>query len=522
MHEQPPDHEVVVIGAGPGGIAAGVILKKAGIDDFVILERATGVGGSWRDNHYPGIGVDLPSLTYQYSFARKPDWSRVFAKGDEVRAYHEEVTQRFGLVPHLRLNTGVAREIWDDDSHLWRLHTTGGGVVTARFVINAVGAFLNPKADPGLEGLKRFTGKIQRPTSWDHDYPLDGVRAAIIGTGASSVQITPSIAPHVASLEVYQRTPVWCLPKPDFEVPAAMKLGLRVPGVAAALHGGALLGVEALTRVLVSAPPWAARPLMAGLDEGAKRAYGAYLHARVRDPATRKALRPGYGVFAKRPTMSNTFLPAFNGPNTHLITTPIERITRTGIRTTDGIDHPIDMLVLATGYELFSDPESYRPGTIVGRDGFDLGTFFNRHGLQAYESVAVPGLPNRWMLVGPYSWTGTGWHAFVELTATHAVRAIREARRRHATLVEVRQRAHDVYHEQVQTRGDNIQYYFDKQPSGLRTYYLNSQGDMAYLRRSTVLEARWRSRHFPLDDYRYESRTPARTNSARPATKVST
>ncbi|WP_020668773.1 flavin-containing monooxygenase [Amycolatopsis nigrescens] len=500
-----PDHEVVVIGAGPGGIAAGVRLREAGIDDFAILERADEVGGSWRDNTYPGIGVDIPSIAYQYSFARNPDWTRVFARGAEVKAYHQDVADRFGLGKHLRFHTEVMREEWDEPGHLWRLHTADGPVLTARFVINAVGAFINPKDDPGIPGLAGFTGKIQRPTSWDHGYRHTGKRVAVIGTGASSVQITPSIAGEVAKLVVFQRTPVWCLPKPDFEIPPAARAALRLPGLMSLLHGIMLLGVELLLRAAVYAPlPIAARAMRL-MDAGAKRAYRWYLRRVVRDEKVRRALLPGYGPLGKRPTLSNTFLRTFNRPNTELVTTPIERFTETGLRTADGARHEFDMIVLATGYELFSDPESYRPGAVVGRDGFDLGEFYAANRLQAYESVSVPKLPNRWMLVGPYSWTGTGWHALVEITSRHAVRAITEARRRGATSAEVRQSAHDTYHARVRKRGANIAYYFREQNRGLRTYYVNSHGDMPYIRPSTVLEARWRSRHFDLDDYEYKT-----------------
>lgn len=499
------DHEVVVIGAGPGGIGVAVRLKQAGIEDFVLLERADDVGGSWRDNHYPGIGVDIPSLAYQYSFARNPNWSRVFAKGAEVRAYHRDVAERFGVLPHVRFGSEVVGERWDEAARRWQLELADGRIATARFVISAVGAFLRAKADPGIPGLEQFAGKLQRPDSWDDDHDHRGQRVAIIGTGASAVQITPSIAPEVEQLDVYQRTPVWCLPKPDARIPPAVQRALAVPGVAAGLHGAGLLGVEAALRFLVSTPPVVARPLLAGFDRGARAAYRAYLRSRVDDPAARAALEPGFGPLTKRPTLSNAFLPAFNRDNVDLITAPIERITAGGIRTADGVERPVDMLVLATGYELFSDPESYRPGQVVGREGFDLGEFYAREGLQAYESVSVPGLPNRWMLVGPYSWTGTGWHVLVEVAAGHAVRAITAARERGADVVEVRPHAHQAYHRRVRRRGRNIAHYFGELNGGVRTYYVNSQGDVPYIRPSTVLEARWRSRHFPLEDYAFES-----------------
>lgn len=498
-----PDFEVVVVGAGPGGIAAGVALKQSGLDTFAIFERGDDLGGSWRDNTYPGIGVDVPSIAYQYSFARNPNWTRLFAKGPEVLAYHRRVAEDFGLMPHIRFGIGVEREVWNERSRCWMLHTNHG-VVTSRFVISAVGAFLNPKDDPGVPGWQDFAGHTLRPASWDHSYDLRGKRVAIVGTGASSVQITPAIAEDVASLDVYQRTPVWCLPKPDFVLGARTHRLLAIPGVAAGMHGVGLAGVEAALRAIVYTPPAVMNPIMRGFDAGSRAGYRAYLRARVRDRHDRSGLAPSFGPLAKRPTLSNTFLTAFNRANTHLITTAIDRIEPTGVRDVDGTLREVDALILATGYELFSDPESYRPGMVVGRDGFDLGAYYAEHGLQAYESVSLPMLPNRWTLVGPYSWTGTGWHALVEITSAHAVRAISEARRRGATHVEVTQEAHDGYHAGLRRRGRNINHYFGELNAGVRTYYVNSQGDMPYIRPSSLLQARRASQHFPLEDYRFD------------------
>jgi cation diffusion facilitator CzcD-associated flavoprotein CzcO len=504
-----PDHEVVVIGAGPGGLCAGVRLLRAGISDFVIAERAADIGGTWRDNTYPGIGVDIPSFAYQFSFARNPNWSRLFPKGDEIKAYHDNVADRFGLRPHILLETDVVRESWDGDQHVWRLAIADGRTITARFVISAVGAFLRPKPDPGINGLDRFAGKIQEPARWDHSYSHEGRRVAVIGTGASSVQITPALAPGAAHLDVYQRTPAWCLPKPDYRIPRRVQRLFSVPGAGAAVHGLALSGVEVALGLMVYTPPALADPGMRAFDRAAQRAYARYVRSVVTDPATSDALTPRYGPLGKRPTTSNEFLQAFNRPNTDLITTAIETLTETGIRTTDGVEREIDMLVLATGYELFSDPESYAPGTVTGRDGFDLGTFFAAHRLQAYESVSLPMLPNRWIVVGPYSWSGTGWHALVEITTRHAVRAIAHARGRGATAVEVRAQAHQEYHDRVRRRGRNMAHYLTVQNRGLRTYYVNSQGDTPYIRPSTALQARAHSMRFPLEDYEY-SRLSAR------------
>ncbi|UFS96887.1 NAD(P)/FAD-dependent oxidoreductase [Nocardia huaxiensis] len=511
-----PNHQVVVIGAGPGGIAAGVKLKKAGITDFAILERADEVGGSWHENHYPGLEVDIPSLAYQYSFARNPNWSRLFAPGAEVQRYHVEVARRFGLYPHLRFGTEVVSEEWDEDTHRWKLHLADGGTITARFVISAVGAFIKPKEDPGIPGLAEYRGKIQRPSDWDDEYDLAGKKVAIIGTGASSVQITPSIAPRVGSLSVFQRTPVWCVPKPNPRIPRAAQLILHTPGLQAATHGAVLVAVDLLLRVMSNAPMALVRPTMRTVDAVAIAGYQGLLRTMVRDKATRAGLTPNYGPIAKRPTANTGYLLAFNRDNVELVTTPIERFTETGIRTVDGTNHEFDMIVLATGYHVFSDPETYTPGMVVGEDGLDLGKFYAEHGLQAYESVSLPSLPNRWTLVGPYSWTGSGWHAFVEMTADHAVRAIAEARRRGATFVAVRRDAQESYHRTIYAHSEAMRFYLAELNAHVPTYYRNSQGDSTYIRPTGFFRARRGHRRFPFSDYRFELLRP------RPAVEADT
>ncbi|MFD7844061.1 flavin-containing monooxygenase [Nocardia sp. NPDC059764] len=498
-----PDHEIVVIGAGPGGIAAGALLKRAGIEEFTILERAGEVGGSWRDNTYPGISVDVPALTYQYSFARKADWPTLFPAGVEVQAYHQDVARRYGLYRHLRFHTEIVREVWDETHRRWELHTADGQIITARFVISAVGAFLRPKVDCGIEGFGDFAGKVQCPDAWDHDFDMAGKRVAVVGTGASSVQITPAIAPEVAHLDVHQRTPVWCVPKPDYAVPQWFQNALRVPGVAAAQQGMILLAMEPIARLATYLPLRLVKPLMAAFDAFAKRVYGAYLRRVIDDPDTAAALTPDYGPMAKRLTLSTGYPAVFNRDNVRLVTDGIERFTEHGLRTSDGTEHKYDVIVLATGYQMHTDPESYAEGAIVGRDGFDLGQFFRANGVQAYEGVALPGLPNRWMLVGPYSLADIGWHGMVETTASHAIRAIREARRRGASVVEVSERAHAAHHAEIRRRGQVLRYYISTLNKGIPTYYSNSHGDTPYFRPSGLLETRWRGRHFPFTDYHF-------------------
>ncbi|MFW0792021.1 flavin-containing monooxygenase [Gordonia sp. CPCC 205333] len=500
-----PDHSVAIIGAGPGGICAAVLLKKKGIDDFVILDRADDFGGSWRDNHYPGLGVDVPGFTYQYSFARNPEWTRLFPKGGEVFEYHRSVARTFDLYDKARWGVNIEREVWDHDAGLWRLTAADGSEITARYVISAIGAYIRAKEDPGIPGYLDFAGKILRPNSWDHDYNLTGKRVAIIGTGASSVQITPSIAPQVDALEVFQRTPVWALPKPDFPMPAPARRVVGAPGIGPLLSGIANVVVEAALRLVYQTPRPLFRALAPRFDDVARRLYSVYLSVVVADPSTRKRLMPGYGPLGKRPTLSNSFLQAFNRPNVTLVDEAIEKIVPEGIITRDGALRRFDAIVLATGYHLFSDPESYVEGTVVGRDGFDLGKFYNEERLQAYQSVSVPKLPNRWMLVGPYSWIGTGWHELVEISSTHATNIIAEARRRGEEIAEVREQAHRDYHSMIRRNDENIDYYFNTVNRGLRTYYVNSVGDMPYIRPTSLFEARRDSRTPDLNAYQFHA-----------------
>ena len=209
-----PDHEVAVIGAGIGGIGMAIALRRAGIDDFVVLERASDIGGTWRDNTYPGIAVDIPAQAYQFSFELKPDWSRVFARGAEVKAYIDHCADRYDVRRFVRLDSEVLSREWDEEASLWRLSLPGGRSVTARFVVSAIGAFVNPKP-PAIDGLESFDGPVLRSAAWDPSVSLDGKRVAVIGTGASALQIIPKIARRVARLDVYQRTPIWVGPKLD-------------------------------------------------------------------------------------------------------------------------------------------------------------------------------------------------------------------------------------------------------------------------------------------------------------------
>ncbi|WP_433327376.1 flavin-containing monooxygenase [Spirillospora sp. CA-294931] len=499
-----PDVEVAIIGAGLSGIGMGIALRRAGITDFVLLERAGDIGGTWRDNTYPGIGVDVPAQAYQFSFAPNPGWSRVFAPGAEVKAYVDRIADRYGIRPHVRLRTEVAERRWDAAARLWRLRTDGGGEVTARFVVSAIGPFVDPKP-VDIPGVDDFKGTLLRSSSWNHDHDLTGQRVAVVGTGASAVQLVPEVARVAARMDVYQRTPIWVGPKPDAPTPRALRaMYRRFPRTQQVVRRAATRGVELILIDLVLGHKRA--PFIA--HGGARLARTLWYRTQVRDPETRRKLTPDYGLGCKRPSVSNTYLKTFNRPGVSLITEPIERITATGVRTADGTEREVDAIVLATGFRLASDPENFRRTPVLGRDGFDLATFYTEHRLASYEGISIPGLPNHFMMFGPYGWIGGTWHQLVEINAAHIVRVITEAHRRGADTVEVRPEPTARWTERMRARlGRSL--FATNGCATANSYYFDHHGDTPYLRPTSSAQARHAARTFPLDDYTYaEKRTP--------------
>jgi cation diffusion facilitator CzcD-associated flavoprotein CzcO len=492
-----PDHEVAIIGAGFSGLGMAAALKRINVQDFVIFERADDVGGTWRDNTYPGIGVDIPAFAYQFSYDLKPDWSRFFPKGHEVKAYIDDYTDRYGIRPHIRFNAEVRSRTWDEENHLWRLDV-GGEEVTARYVISAIGPFVDPKPAE-IPGLDDFEGKLIHSARWDHDYDLTGKRVAIVGTGASAVQIIPSIAEDVAQLDVYQRTPIWVSPKFDPKIPEWVKrMFRRLPfteRIARAVTSAATEFVIVFMALNFVRFPHAVRSV--------ERRNRRFLASQVKDPETRAKLTPEYGMGCKRPSVSNDYLRTFNRENVELITDPIEAITADGIRSA-GEDRQVDAIILATGFRLASDPENFRRTPVRGRDGFDLANEYAEHRLKAYESVSMPGLPNHFMIFGPYGWTGASWHVLVQTASTHITRVLEEAYRRGATYVEVSEEATDRYHAKVLDRmAGSI--WFSNSCEGANSYYFDHHGDVPYVRPSSGREAGKAARSFPLSDYRFDT-----------------
>ncbi|MBV9320197.1 MAG: NAD(P)/FAD-dependent oxidoreductase [Mycobacterium sp.] len=489
------DFHTLIVGAGFAGIGTGIQLDKAGIHDYAIVEAAEGAGGTWYWNTYPGIAVDIPSFSYQFSFEQSTDWTRTYAPGHELRAYAEHCVDKYGLRSKIRFNTKVLGATFDDEQNLWRVTLDDGDEVTARFVVNASGVLTVPNL-PDIDGVDSFAGLTMHTARWDHGQDLTGKRVAIIGTGASAVQVIPEIAPIVKQLTVFQRTPIWCFPKFDAPLPPAARRAMRIPGGMALQRLISQAYVE-LTFPL-AAQYFTLNPLAKRMDEVGK----AYLRKQVDDPVVRDQLTPRYAVGCKRPGFHNEYLATFNRDNVTLETDRIERITKTGIRTESGSLHKTEILVLATGFKVF-ERGNVPPFEVRGVGEVNLEEWWDERRLQAYEGVSVPGFPNSFLVLGPYGYNGSSYFNLIENQARHIVRVLKRARRELATWVEVRPEANERYFRTMLARRHN-QIVWQDSCSVANSYYFDRHGDVPF-RPSLTLETMWRSARFDLDDYRFEA-----------------
>ena len=491
-----PEYDVIVIGAGFSGIGAAIKLDEAGFGNFLVVEQSDGIGGAWHANTYPGVAVDIPSFSYSFSFEKNPQWSRIYAPGAELKEYAEHCVDKFGIRNRIRCNTKIVGADFDEADHVWTLETQSGERLTARYVVSAVGVLTQPKK-PDIDGVDDFAGTVVHTARWDHDVDLTGKRVAVIGTGASAVQLVPSIAGEVEHLTVFQRTPIWVLPKLDAPLAGPVQQVLkRVP---LAQEPARLLSHAFVETTFVLAAHFhGSFPLLVRSGE---RAGKRHLARQVRDPQVREQLTPTYGLGCKRPSISNTYLPAFNRENVTLQTTPIARITPTGITTVDGTEHEIDVLVLATGFKVF-ERGNMPPFEVRGVGGQDLEKYFDANRYQAYQGVSVPGFPNMFSILGPYGYNGTSYFQLIENQSRHIVRALQTARRRKSTLIEVKPEANDRYFQRMLKRRPR-QVFFTNNCSGANSYYFDRNGDVP-LRAATSFEAFWESGHYDVNDYRFE------------------
>ncbi|MET7603663.1 NAD(P)/FAD-dependent oxidoreductase [Streptomyces avermitilis] len=392
QRERVPHVRVAVIGSGFGGLGAAVRLRREGVTDFVVLERADSVGGTWRDNSYPGCACDVPSHLYSFSFAPHPDWPRTFSGQEHIRAYLEHVTDTFRLRPHLRFNSEVRRMTWDADRLHWTIETATG-TLTADLVISATGPLSDPKV-PDVPGIETFPGKVFHSARWDHDYDLRGKRVAMIGTGASAIQIVPEIQPRVAKLTLFQRTPPWVMPRVDRAIGRAERGLHRMLPFTTQVRRGLLWGIREL-----QVQAFTKHPDELGLVERLARRNIARA---VKDPGLRARLTPDYRIGCKRILLSNTYYPALTQPNVDVVASGLAKIDGSTLVAADGSSAEVDAIVFGTGFHVTDMPIAER---VVGADGTSLAQSWSG-GMKALRGASAPGFPNWMSIIGPN--TGLG------------------------------------------------------------------------------------------------------------------
>lgn len=462
-----------------------IALKQAGITDFAVVERADEVGGTWRDNHYPGAACDVESHLYSFSFEANPDWTRTFAEQGEILEYMKHCAGKYGIYPFIRFRTSVTRARWDGSIGRWHVELEGGERLTARVLVSACGGLSRP-AYPDIVGLDRFAGKTFHSARWDHDFSLDGKRVAVIGTGASAIQIVPKIAPRAARLWVYQRTPPWILPKPDRAIrPFEHELFRRIPVAQAIVRRIVYWQREALALGFVT------DTRILKLFETIGRRY---LKKSVKDRALRDKLSPSYAMGCKRILPTNDYYPALQRPNVELVTEAIQEITRDGILTADGKERRLDAIILATGFQA---AEHLAPFDIEGRDGRNLASEW-RDGAQAYLGTTVSGFPNLFFIIGPN--TGLGHNSMIvmiESQIAYIRDAIETVRREGLKFVDVRAGAQSRFNTRIQARLEKTVW-----ASGCKSWYQTRSGKNTTLWPGFTFDFRRRTRRF--DPVAYE------------------
>jgi cation diffusion facilitator CzcD-associated flavoprotein CzcO len=381
-------HDTLIVGTGFTGLGAAIKLRQAGVDDIVLVERADRVGGTWRDNVYPGIACDIPSLLYSFSFVKNPSWSRVYPSGAEICDHIEDMTDQFGLRPLIRFNTEITGLSFDESAGIWTAMTKQHNMFQARAVVLAAG----PLADhtlPDIRGIDTFQGLKIHSAAWDEDYDLTGKRVAVIGTGASAVQIVPELVKTAQFVKVFQRTPGWVLPRLDVRIPDAVQsLFAAVPATQELARRALFWGHEASAAALVWKTP---------LSRLVARLGRAHLHRQVKDPWLRRQLTPEFTPGCKRMLISSDYYPALQRDNCKLIDWPIATLSPAGIRTSDGVEHHLEAIVFATGYDVHL---SRPPFPISGLGGRSLQQEWAGHP-EAYKSASAHGYPNLFFMVGP-------------------------------------------------------------------------------------------------------------------------
>ncbi|CAL9545462.1 Baeyer-Villiger monooxygenase [Streptomyces sp. enrichment culture] len=482
------EHEhvrVAVVGSGFGGLGAAVRLRREGITDFVILERAGEVGGTWRDNSYPGCACDVPSHLYSFSFAPNPEWPRTFSGQRHIRAYLEHVADTFGLRPHLRLHSEVRRMTWDARELRWEIETASGRL-TADVVVSATGPLSDPKI-PDIPGLDSFPGTVFHSARWDHDHDLTGKRVAVVGTGASAIQFVPAVQPKAARLTLFQRTPAWVMPRMDRPISGAERFLHRTVPVTTRLRRGLLWGIREL-----QVQAFTKHPEELGFVELlAKR----NIARAVKDPALRAKLTPDYRIGCKRILLSNDYYPALARPNTDVVASGLSEVRGSTLVAADGTETEADVIIFGTGFHVTDMPIAER---VVGADGHTLAQSW-KSGMEALRGASAAGFPNFLTVIGPNTGlANTSMILMIESQLNYLADYLRQLRVLGGrAALDARPAAVDAWNRRVQERMKRTVW----NTGGCTSWYLDASGRNTTIWPGTTTEFRRATRRVDLAEY---------------------
>jgi cation diffusion facilitator CzcD-associated flavoprotein CzcO len=484
------EQRIAIIGTGFAGLGMAIRLKQEGIHDFVVLEKADDVGGTWRENTYPGVQCDVPSHLYSFSFAPNPRWTRTFPLGDEIRDYLRDCATRYGVLPHIRFGQEVRSADWDDEARRWRIDTTDDSFVV-QVLVAGTGPLHEPSS-PDVPGLERFEGPVFHSAQWDHDHDLTGERVVVVGTGASAIQFVPRIQPKVSELHLFQRTPPWVVPHRDRAISTLEKrIYAKFPAAQLAMRAGIYWARESFVLGFID-------PRFAKLPENVARKHIA---AQFPDPDLRRKVTPDYTIGCKRVLISNDYYPALNEPNVDLVTSGIAEVRPHAVVDGAGVERAADTIIFGTGFRVTDPPAAE---VVRGRDGRTLAETWEGS-MQAHRGTTIAGFPNLFFLVGPN--TGLGHNSIVfmiESQLNYVVDALRTMDARGATSIDVHPEAQAAFNDRVQERLRDTVW----SSGGCASWYLDDTGRNTTLWPGFTWPFRRLLRRF--DPGHYELRAPAR------------
>jgi cation diffusion facilitator CzcD-associated flavoprotein CzcO len=488
MEMAPRSFDVVIIGAGASGVGMGISLLKEGIDSFIILEGAEGLGGVWRQNTYPGCACDVPSGLYSFSFELRT-WSRVLSRQPEIRDYLKNCAEKYGLHPHLRFNTRVTEAEFDEDAGRWTVHTSNGDTFSAHVVVSCVGG-LNRPAIPKFPGLSEFRGRAFHSAEWDNDYGLTGKRVAVIGTGASAIQFIPHVAEQAGKLHIFQRTPHWIVPRNDRLLRAWEAWALDHLPLARRLYRIYLYWRMEVRMLAILGH---ADLIIENFANDSRK----FIETTIKDPAVQRAVTPDYVLGCKRLLFSDDYYPCLNRDNVELVTDQVAEVRPTTIVTVDGTEWEVDAIIFGTGFEA---RDFLVPMKIRGRGGRELHHVW-RQFPHSYLGIAVHGFPNLLIVYGPNTSLGHNSMLFqFECQIHYAVKAILLILSKNLKYIDVLPSAQKAFVDEIFAKTEKTIW-----KSGCKSWYLNDDGTSPVLWPSFTFDYWFRTRRIRASDFEFHA-----------------